>query len=59
MRIASVGQAVFATAMIGLGVVGLLYPDFVPVWNPVPAPGVDTHRGYGFQSAVPVERNNP
>lgn len=37
MRIASVGHAIFAVTMIGLGVVGLLYRDFVPVWNPISA----------------------
>jgi uncharacterized membrane protein len=37
MRIASTGHLVFSIVMIGLGIVGLLYPDFVPVWNPVPA----------------------
>lgn len=37
MRIASLGQAVFATTMIGLGIVGLVYSDVVPVWNPIPA----------------------
>ncbi|MBB6142707.1 putative membrane protein [Silvibacterium bohemicum] len=37
MRIASIGHAVFSIAMIGLGIVGLLYRDLVPVWNPVPA----------------------
>lgn len=37
MRIASSGHLVFSIAMIGLGIVGLLYPGFAPVWNPVPA----------------------
>lgn len=37
MRIASVGHAIFAVVMIGLGVVGLLHPGFVPLWNPIAA----------------------
>jgi len=37
MRIESIVHASFAVTMIGLGTIGLFRPDFVPVWNPVPA----------------------
>jgi hypothetical protein len=36
MRIRSTGRAIFAVTMIGLGIIGLLHRNFVPVWNPAP-----------------------
>ena len=37
MRQRNINQVAFAITMIGLGIVGLRYRNFVPVWNPAPA----------------------
>lgn len=36
MRIASVGHAVFAVVLIGIGVIGLVQGGFAPIWDGVP-----------------------
>jgi uncharacterized membrane protein YphA (DoxX/SURF4 family) len=51
MRIASIGHAVFSITMIALGIIGLLYGDFVPVWNPIPASGL-AHQLLVYMSAI-------
>src|SRR5205809_8016771 len=44
MRIVGVGQVIFATTMMALGIVGLSKGDFTVIWQPVPKglPGRET-----------------
>jgi hypothetical protein len=43
MRIASIGHVLLAITVLGLGIVGVLYPGFVPIWTPIPVT-VPAHR---------------
>src|SRR5436309_15580688 len=42
MRIGNTAHAAFAIIMMGVGVVGILRRDLMPVWNPIPGTG-STH----------------
>jgi uncharacterized membrane protein YphA (DoxX/SURF4 family) len=43
IRVTSLGHAVFAITVLGLGIVGVVYSDFVPIWTPRP-PTLPAHR---------------
>jgi uncharacterized membrane protein len=51
MRIIGIGQIVFAVALIGLGILGLLYDDFAMNWQPV-TPGIPYHGALAYVSGA-------
>jgi uncharacterized membrane protein len=51
MHITSPGHGAFAAAMIGLGILGLVYGDFALVWQPVPK-GLPLREAAAYACAV-------
>ena len=51
MRVVSVGHALFAIAVIALGILGLIRSDYAVLWHPVPI-AVVGHRTLGYVCAL-------
>jgi hypothetical protein len=51
MRIASIGDAVFALTLVALGILGLIKGNFTPVWEPVPK-GIPAREGLVYLCAL-------
>ena len=52
MRIVSMGHAFFSLTMIGLGILGIVRPDYVAIWQPVPKDWPDLASLCAFVSLV-------